>query len=309
MAVAVRRALCADVSSASAEPLAGTASHVRHWLLVEYRGMWDREVLGKSLLSPPLKAHLKAQLAALPHSRLLFIRRPEERRRERRALFFGTSAVGEERFFRLEFDRHDDLLALDLPGALLGGAERPGVPLDHPLFVVCTHGKRDRCCAKYGRPLYDEMRARVNREWVWQSTHVGGDRFAGNLVCLPEGLYFGRVGPDDVAGVVETYLDGRVALERFRGRSSYPFAVQAAERAVRAETGIDGIDAVRVLDFERRPGRPWVVRLLVEPESQVHEVEVVSETSEEAVYLTCNAAAPRHVRRFVTTSYRVVERP
>ena len=309
MAVAVRRTLCADVSSASAEPLAATASHVRHWLLVEYRGMWDREVLGKSLLSPALKAHLKAQLEALPRSRLVFIRRPEERGRERRKLYFGSSTAGEERFFGLEFDRHDDLLALDLADALLGGAELPGVPLDHPLFVVCTHGKRDRCCAKYGRPLYGELRAQVDPEWVWQSSHIGGDRFAGNLVCLPEGLYFGRVGPEDVAGVVDAYLDGRIELERFRGRSAYPFAVQAAERAVRDATGLARIDAVRLLDVERRPGLPWLVRFLVEPHAEVHEVEVVSEASEEAVYLTCNAAAPRHVRRFVTTSYRVLERP
>ena len=45
------------------------------------------------------------------------------------------------------------------------------------------------------RPSAVRRAARPDRsEWVWQCTHVGGDRFAGNLVCFPEGLFFGRVG-------------------------------------------------------------------------------------------------------------------
>lgn len=299
--IASRRALCADVSASATESLAATASRVDHWILVEYRGLWSRDVLGDSLLSAELKAHLRDQLARLPHSRLLFVKKPERRPDPRRKVFFGSSRQGEERFYGLEFERHEDLLSLDFVSALRNSGV-PGVPLDHPLFVVCTHGKRDRCCAKYGHHLYDRLCAETEPTWVWQATHVGGDRFAGNVVCLPEGLYFGRVAEDDVTGVLGSYLDGEIDLERYRGRSAYTFAVQAAERAVRETTGLRRIDAVALGRVRAADGR-WTVELTTPDE--VHEVEIVSELSEEPVYLTCSAATPQHARRFVATGHRV----
>jgi hypothetical protein len=308
VAVSVRKALCADVSSESEESLAATASHIENWILLEYRGMWNRDVLGKSLLSDELKAHLRGELDKLPRSRLLFIRQPDRRRLPRWALYFGRTSERDPRFFRLEFDDHADLLGFDFGAALLGGGELPGLPLEEPLFVVCTHGKRDRCCALYGRPLYDELRAHANHGSVWQSTHVGGDRFAGNVVCFPEGVYYGRIDPDDVGPLVAAHRSGKILLERYRGRSCYPFAVQAAERAVRTEAGLRGIRDLELLDSETREDATWRVRFLAAPDEQVHEIEVAPELSDEAVYLTCNATTPRRVRRFVTREHRVLSR-
>jgi hypothetical protein len=292
--VSVKRALCADVSDEASEPLAATASRVDRWLLVEYRGLWDRDVLGGSLLSAALKEHLRGQLGQLGHSRLLFIKRPERRSHARRMLYVGSSRPGEERLFALEFDRHDDLLGYDFASALLDGGT-PGVPVDHPIFIVCTHGKRDRCCAKYGRPLYDSLKGKVDPAWVWQSTHVGGDRFAGNVVVLPEGLYFGRVDDPDLDPLLDEYFSGRVYLDRYRGRSSYTFAVQAAERAVREAEGLTQIDAV-TLEAVTRRGDGWTVALRAA--GAAREVDVDLELAEEPVHLTCSSAAPERPRRF-----------
>jgi hypothetical protein len=291
----VKRALCADVSGEASESLAATASRVDRWLLVEYRGLWDRDVLGGSLLSAPLKEHLREQLARLGHARLLFVKRPERRSHARRMLFLGSSRPGEESLYALEFEQHDDLLDYDFAAALLDGGT-PGVPVDHPLFVVCTHGKRDRCCAKYGRPLYDALKGKVDPDWVWQSTHVGGDRFAGNVVVLPEGLYYGRVDDDDLDPVVDSYFDGRIYLDRYRGRSAYTFAVQAAERALREEAGLTGIDDV-TLERVRRRGEGWEVSLRVN--GALRKVDVEAELADEAVYLTCDSLTPQRPRRFV----------
>ena len=80
-----RRPLCAEVSRESAEPLAATASRIENWILLEYRGLWSRDIVAGSSLSDQVKAYLREQLGALPRSRLLFVRRPERRqhRRER----------------------------------------------------------------------------------------------------------------------------------------------------------------------------------------------------------------------------------
>jgi hypothetical protein len=297
MEQAPRRPFCADISAETGEPLSATASRIDHWVLVEYRGLWGRDVLGGSLLSDRVKASLREQLEALPRSRLLFIRRPERRAHERRAVYLARSTEERPSLAGLEVEDAEELAGLDLAAA----AE----PVDHPLLVVCTHGKRDRCCARYGRPLYDRLREEADEDWVWQSTHVGGDRFAGNLVSLPHGIYFGRVGAEDVWPLLDELLAGRIYLSRYRGRSCYPFAVQAAELAVREARGVADVDGVRLVSSLRSGAFSWSVRLAVTATGEVHEVEVEREAGE-LTYLTCDAAALKHPRRHVPLRHRVV---
>ncbi len=296
------RAFCAAVSSASEEPLAATASRIDHWILLEYRGLWDPDILGGSRLSPDLKAHLREQLRSLGNARLLFVKKPERRSYGRRQLYLGASRPGEERFFQLEIDHQEDLRDFDFAAAL-SGAGTPGVPVEHPLLVVCTHGKRDRCCAKNGRPLYDALRRETGSNWVWQSTHVGGDRFAGNVVVFPHGLYYGRVEPDDARALLDAVAAGQIDLDRYRGRSAYTFPVQAAEHALREEEGLTGIGDLAFLGSERRRDDAWRVRFRA-PGGAVREVDVVKERGEEPVYLTCTSAEPSRPRRYVAAIRR-----
>ena len=297
-----RRPFCADVSAESDEPLHGTASRIDHWLLIEYRGVWSPHPLADSLLPEPVKQHLAEQLAALRRSRLVFIRRPERRGRDGVVCYLGRTREQPQAFSRLELDGHDDLLELDLAGALTGGA-RVGDPVRDPLFLVCTHGKRDRCCARYGRPLYDALREQADPDWVWQSTHVGGDRFAGNVVCVPEGVYYGRVRPADVWAIVDDHLAGRIYLDRFRGRCCYPFAIQVAERSIRAETGLRGIRDLALVSA-RAKGLTWNVRFRVVATGEIHELDVAGELGD-LTYLTCSAPTLRRPRRYVTTGHQV----
>jgi hypothetical protein len=301
---AERRALCAAVSSASEEPLAATASRIDHWILIEYRGAWARDVLGECLFSPELKAHLRGQLEQLERSRLLFVKKPELRAQAGRHVFFGTSRPGREQFFELEVEHQNDLLGFDFAAALAAGG---GVasPVDRPLLVVCTHGKRDRCCAKFGRPLYDSLRNETDTRSVWQATHVGGDRFAGNVVVLPHGLYYGRVEPADVGAVLEANAAGRIDLDHYRGRSAYSFPVQAAERAVRERTGLLGIGDLTFLGSRAQDDDAWRVRFRI-PNEAIHEVDVAAVVADEPVLLTCDATEAKRPRRYEATAHRVV---
>ena len=69
-----------------------------------------------------------------------------------------------------------------------------------PQYFVCTNGQRDLCCARFGLPTYAALRERVG-ERVWQTTHVGGHRFAPNVLTLPQAALYGRVQPADVDAV------------------------------------------------------------------------------------------------------------
>ena len=283
-----RRPLCAEVSSELGESLAATASRVDRWILLEYRGLWSPNPLQGSMLEDAVKQHLAGQLARTPRSRLLFIRRP---RREHPGIvcYTGTTTEQGARFSRLVLERHDDLVGLDVFGADVGE------PIDHPLLTICTHGKRDRCCARYGRPLYDAVSNEVDPDWVWQCTHVGGDRFAGNLVCFPEGLYFGRVGLGDVWPLVNDYLAGRIYLDCYRGRCAYSFPVQAAERVLRGRSGLTRIGDLELIGSERQDGG-WRVTFAAGGER--HELDVETEEGD-LMYLTCDAETPKRPRHFV----------
>jgi hypothetical protein len=284
----LRSEFCADVSAERGEPLEATASHVDHWILVEYRGAWAYDPVSGSTLSAEVRSHLSEQVAARPRSRLLFIRRPDRRGHEGLVCFYSRTREDDAALIRFDLESHEDLLEIDFEA---GGGRR----LDHPLYAVCTHGKRDRCCARYGRPLYDALRDLAEADRVWQSTHVGGDRFAGNLVCFPDGLYFGRVGVGDVWQVLDEHLAGRIDLARYRGRCCYAFPVQAAERAVRIATGRTGLGDLRLVSTERVGDREWRVAFAVADD--VVEIDVAAERGE-LTYLTCTAETARHPLRF-----------
>ena len=297
-----RRPFCADLSRTREEPLGATASRIDHWILVEYRGAWRRDILGGSLLSPRLKAHLREHLELLRPARLLFVKQPERRAESGKRIFLASTTPGAERLLGLEVEHQDDLHNVDLAEALAGG-DGPFHPVADPVLVVCTHGKRDRCCARYGGPLYDALRAAAPRGEVWQSTHVGGDRFAGNVVALPQGTFHGRVDPGDVPGLLKAMARGRVDLDRYRGRSAYSFAVQAAERALRETEGLLGLDDLVLLGSEHRGEESWRVRFRT-PDGATHRLDVVSELGEPEL-LTCEAAEHRRPRSFRVTAHRV----
>jgi hypothetical protein len=300
------RVFCSELSQANGEPLVATASRVDSWIVLEYRGLWARDELGTSRVPDAVKQHLRAQLQAVPRSRLLFVRRPERRHHADLAVFFGRTRERGATFHGLEVESYEDLLSLELAAAVSGEAPPPGDPLSHPLFVVCTHGKRDPCCARYGRPLYEGMREAADEGWVWQSSHVGGDRFAGNLVCFPEGLYYGRVDRLDALPLLVDHLARRIDIGHYRGRCCYAFPVQAAEREVRVRTGSTGIDDIALESVEREEAGRWIVRLAVR--GTPHEVEVVAEHGE-LTRMTCSSTTPKSPRRFRARSVRSLPAP
>jgi hypothetical protein len=277
-----RRPFCSDVSLENGEPLGATASRIDHWLIVEYRGLWGPNALRASGLSDQVKQSLREQVGARPRSRLLFVRRPDRRGRAEFRGYAATSREGEESLRCTSFESYEELRHLDLAQA--------GEPLERPLFLVCTHGKHDPCCARRGRPLFEALAEQLEEEAVWQTTHIGGDRFAGNLLCLSRGVYYGRVERDDAGRVLDAHLDDAIDLEHYRGRSCHSFAAQAVERDIRERTGLLGLDDLRLVSEEGS-------RIaFVDCEGRLHEREVSLELGPED-YLTCMANEmhrPRH---------------
>lgn len=260
--------VCSQASLAAGEPLTATATRADRWLLVEYRETWPRDPLDPGL-SEDVREHLRGQLGALGSAKLVFVRRPERRNGLPLQVFTARGPEQGSRLTAFEVERHEDLLGLDLTAL-------PGEPLAGPLVLVCAHGKRDPCCARNGPPVYDELRRGPLGHAVWQSSHLGGHRFAANVVLLPEGLMFGRVSPASASALVERYRAGEIDLEPYRGRCSYPPAAQAAERALREREGLLGIGDLELVGTERRESVTRV-RFQVRRTGAIEELEVEEE--------------------------------
>ena len=139
---------------------------------------------------------------------------------------------------------------------------------------------------------------------TWESTHVGGDRFAANLVAFPHGLYFGRVEADEGPEIVLGYAQGRIArLSRYRGRSSDPREVQAAERTLREQLSVDRIDDLRLVRRQRSGDAADVVFATPRGEVRVR-LERVPGAS---LRLTCNSTQEEAPRAWRTVALELVD--
>jgi hypothetical protein len=144
---------------------------------------------------------------------------------------------------------------LDDVGALLDldvASLRTGAGLavyDAPLWLVCTNGRRDLCCAEHGRPIASALSGRWP-ESTWETTHLGGHRFAGTMLALPAGVVLGRLDADSAVHACDELVAGRLPAVVTRGRAGVAGIAQVADLHLRRELGLDRVDDVTVRAVE-----------------------------------------------------------
>lgn len=235
---------CSTIARESEEPLYGTAPVAKAWILLEQPGAWGPDALSESSIDPDVGAEL-TRLSKAHDFRILLIRRSAGRApTSTQSCFLARSAQDETWMERVELAGSVNLL--DIDPEVLKSPTPPGLgeAADH-LWAVCTHGRRDPCCAEYGRRVIRISTETGDESFshrLWESSHQGGHRFAANLALFPHGLFYGQVEPHDARTIVESYRDGRLILDGFRGRSAFDQVTQAADYLVRRQDSFVGID-------------------------------------------------------------------
>jgi Sucrase/ferredoxin-like len=279
---------CSFAAEQRGDPLTGTAAPALGFLLVEQPGPWGRLALTDSRLDPRVGGQLSARAVAAG-LRALLIRRPGRHGPVPHRRFAVVDArPGREAVRWGEFVADHELL--DIP--LDSGA---GPPSHDPVYLVCTHGRHDTCCAMRGRPVAAALAA-VRPEQTWECSHVGGDRFAANLLALPQGLYYGRVDADNVIGLVEAHERGEVVAPLLRGRARWLPAAQAAQQFARERYGDVSIGAFEPAGTLPLGDGRWQVRL--RREDGYLFVTVTPTARPETGLLTCHAVHPAHPPAF-----------
>lgn len=266
---------CSALSRQFAEPLAGTAATAISWLCLEQPGPWGREALRESRLEQTLAVELSRR-AHGTGVRIQLIRRPGRHAdtgpTAPRRVYLASTRPGATWLEQAEVDDPKELLDLDFLALGTGIPAGVGELVTNPVLLVCTNGKRDRCCAELGRPIVEEM-AVLHPDDVWECTHTGGHRFAPTGLVLPSGYTYGRL---DLAAAQEILLGAgqqRVRTADCRGRSTWTKEGQVAELAVRDQIGERHPDALTVRSapdsaddatqlVEHVDGRSWQVDLI-----------------------------------------------
>ena len=130
-------------------------------------------------------------------------------------------------------------------------------------YLVCTNGARDPCCAIRG-PAVAQALERVLPGQVYECSHLGGHRFAANVLVLPDALCFGRLDARTAGALAAELEAGRLPLDHLRGRTTLQPEEQAAEILIRRELGLTRLDDLRHVEatkFELADGRRATARL------------------------------------------------
>jgi len=284
--------LSATSSRMIPEPLYGTLSEVDIYFLLEYNGVWGSHVTDDHSISPEVMTALRQVKGA----KTLFIRQPGQSgwADNKISFYVAVASSAPPRLYSIELQSYEHLLDLNLAEIIAGDFTEPTT---EPLYAVCTNGKRDICCSKYGVALAEAMAQEVGSS-VWRISHLGGHRFAATMLCLPYGIGYGYLDAAHASQVIESYTNQDILLDHYRGRSTYPQPAQAADYFLRKEKNLVGIDAVRYLRLEETAEKQWQVLLETTHDAADFLVDVQQVMSEYTVVKTSGDEQAVHVPRF-----------
>lgn len=284
---------CATSARERDDPLAGTATTATRFLLIEHPGPWAFDAFAGSGIDLEVRVALTAAVRSV-RSRLLLIRRPgrQDLTAPRRWAVLDSRPEGGDVWGTWETDQ-DLLAAIEA----LNGRGGP-VKDTSTVLLVCAHGRHDACCAVRGRPVAAALQQRWPDE-TWECSHVGGDRFAANVIVLPSDTYYGNLDAANAVRVVTEHLAGRVPMDFLRGFGTESPVAQSAIAEAHRRYGPAGPRDVVSSGTEQIADDLWQVYLGgtgAIPRTLVAHVRAVSRP---AALLTCQAHMQTAARGYV----------
>lgn len=296
---------CSQVSAQIGEQLFGTAvSNIKIWFLLEYNRPWSAKATDDNELPTAVQTWLQQQLEMVGNGRLQFIRQ----HKTEPTLSFFIALPENGHLYRFELDNYEDLAALDVPAIVAGTPEYDRFQWSHPLYLVCTNGKRDRCCALWGGAFYRALQPLAGTA-VWQTTHIGGHRFAPTMLTLPDGVLHGRLSPENASDFLTRHQKGQIILDNYRGHGQYEPVVQAADYFLRKATGETAVSAFRYHQHHNGNGSQWQVQFVADG-GRVHEVVVSVETAVPPNLLgSCGKPQTKPISQYTCLSHSIINHP
>jgi hypothetical protein len=297
--------LCSTISSSAGEPLFGTATLAQVWFILEHPDVYGSKALEESQLPAPVKNHLTSLVKATQGSRIQLIKRDPSSFPEQIHFFVALTTEVQPHLYEFQLHNYEEIFDLDIQGIIQNDNEYSTHRREEPLYLVCTNGRRDPCCAKYGLSFNNSLSAQEPYA-TWQTSHVGGHRFAPNLVSFPYGCFYGRLEEAEIELVLDAHRREQFYIKKFRGRSCFPEGVQAAEYFLHQQSGQRKISSFS-LDRSVAIGEDRLeVYFLERAAGMTHRLVIRSASLESEVLTSCRDTEKSRVIQFSLETYQTL---
>ncbi len=307
---------CSVQSLRLAEPLLGSATHASAYVFITWpKARWANN----ALFSPGLPETLSHLLAAWKDERRILTRlisRPDYSHDPEtvRVMIFSPAHTHGLEAERVPLER--------LEACLRAGFEdndwsafAPIPDNQHTLFC-CTDGKHDNCCAKFGFAAYTALTQKAAKRpanWhIWESSHLGGHRFAATALTFPHAFMLGRMpAGETMASVLGALEAGQPPMDYYRGNGFLDPVSQLADGlAWRLYKDHKPAWRYTLGDIEKRA--PDQLRLLLHVADEAGKAETIEMRCIEKVYLghakcaSIGETPPDETRRWSLDQYKTL---
>ncbi|EDX84901.1 Sucrase/ferredoxin-like family [Synechococcus sp. PCC 7335] len=250
---------CAIANRDAGEDLIGTAGHYQTYVLIECPLPWAANAFESKSIPATLCKYVNAMTAERSVRFLAINRGTLDAKASitllvyERAVFSGlvaddsvnTEVIAGYQGYEFQVDNLTqaiDCLESHWQGRLVGQS------IIQKDILICTHGMRDSCCARFGQPLFREaMRSasedKLPNARVWRVSHIGGHRLAPTAISLPDGRYYGRL----TLAALKAIVTRRGSIEQlrsvYRGWGLLPEPLQVLERQLMLQQGWSWFDS------------------------------------------------------------------
>ncbi len=259
---------CAIAAQRAGEHLIGTAGHYQTYVLIECPMPWA----ARAFDSQPIPAALRNYIHTIKKTQsvqFLCIARGTASMRDRTTVMiyertgslevlpaFTTNSTrpftGGYRGYELDLESLDQVVpCLKAYWQQQYQPQKRSIPLGHLIhqqdLLVCTHGMRDRCCARFGQPFFREAK-KLSKQGhlpnirVWQASHIGGHRFAPTAISLPDGRYYGRLTLAALRAIASRHGSINLLSAVYRGWGILPEPLQVLEQQLLLSQGWAGLN-------------------------------------------------------------------
>lgn len=313
---------CSQNSRQSGADIIGTASGYEVYIAIECPPPWEPHAIE----SPSVPENLRELFEAVDEeydrflAQFLFIYN-ENLKQENctRLLIFQKPAELATAFKKLEFQLASIDEATSLVKNYLFNNSIDATPIENSAkdVLICTHGSRDRCCSRFGNPLYRQMlKVVADRSLdvrIWQASHIGGHRMAPTAITFPDVRYYGYLDADSLTSILTRTGEIQSLQSLYRGCGMLPWAVQLVERELMLQQGWKWFDraiAGRIIEQNEDESFNQVELTIEAPEYdlQTYTATVVLDDSK-IIHLkgSCNGESASRVEQYIVKNLTLVE--
>ncbi|MQG18229.1 MAG: hypothetical protein FI687_00410 [SAR202 cluster bacterium] len=216
--------LCSDFSQNIHESPIGSAANFDAYLLISVPMPWKSEITESEKFPTNIKDLLNQNPNILKNTKILGFKPEKNEDSSKINIILYKNPKGSfKKFYKFEFlANHMNLeeLIIDL---LNSNYENHRFLINHNKnyrdLLICTHGSRDSCCASKGYPFYEKILhlEQSNNLMAYQVSHIGGHRFAPNIIDMPDGRNWVKINQDSIETFINKKNPVSVFRENYRG--------------------------------------------------------------------------------------------